>query len=109
MNQLTLTPRARSTDPQTSADAARSVTGLRPKQEAVLYVFRAYGPLTLEQLVQRYDRARKERYLNLGLPQQSPSGIRTRCSELVAMGLVRDTGERRKMSTGRMAIVWEAV
>ena len=103
MNQLTLTPRARSTDPQTSADAARSVTGLREKQKAVLRVFDAYGPQTLGELVQSY------RYLSLKLPRQSDSGIRTRCSELVAMGLVRDTGLRRKMSTGRMAIVWEAV
>ena len=102
--ELTLQPRARSTDPQTSADAARSVTRLRPKQEAVLKVLKAYGWLTLEQLVQNYGRIHRE----VGLPQQSDSGIRTRCSELVAMGLVRDTGERRKMSTGRMAIVWEA-
>ena len=94
-------PRARSTDPQTSADAARSVTSLRPKQYAVLKVLGLCGEMTDERLIACYE--------TFDLPKQSPSGIRTRRHELVAMGLVRDTGERRKMSTGRMAIVWEAV
>ena len=101
-----LQPRSRSADPQTSADAARSVTSLRPKQEAVLKVFKGYGPMTQEQLVNVYGGGYAPH--DSELPSQSESGIRTRCSELAAIGLVRDTGERRKMSTGRMAIVWEA-
>jgi hypothetical protein len=38
----------------------------------------------------------------------SPSGARTRRSELVNLGLVQDTGKRKRMSTGRSAIVWRA-
>jgi len=39
----------------------------------------------------------------------SPSGARTRRSELVNLGLVQDTGKRKRMSTGRSAIVWRAI
>jgi hypothetical protein len=34
------------------------------------------------------------------------SGVRSRRAELVQAGLVRDTGERVKLATGRRAIVW---
>jgi hypothetical protein len=34
------------------------------------------------------------------------SGVRSRRSELVQVGLVRDTGERVRLATGRNAIVW---
>lgn len=90
---------ARRTDPDTSHAAARSVVELRPRQQAVLDVLRSYGrALTDEEIAERYDG-----------PQQSPSGLRTRRSELVSKGFARDSGERRPLASGRLAIAWEAV
>lgn len=43
------------------------------------------------------------------LPKQSPSGLRTRCSELVRKGKVEATSETRVLSTGRRGVVWRAV
>ena len=37
----------------------------------------------------------------------SASGARTRRAELVKMGLVRDSGRRRRSDTGRLHIVWQ--
>lgn len=39
-------------------------------------------------------------------PWISDSGIRTRCSELVAWGIVEDTGARGESATGRPATIW---
>lgn len=88
-------PAARATDPDTSWAAARSVTDLRPRQAAVLELL-SRGPLTDEQIARRYCG-----------PRQSPSGLRTRRKELVDMGLVRDSGVKERMETGRLAVVWE--
>ena len=65
-------------------------------------MFEVHGPLTDEELVRRYVAADE------GLRFQSPSGLRTRRSELVKAGLLRDTGQRKVGSTGRKMIVWEA-
>lgn len=89
---------ARTTDPETSHQAAESVTDLRDKQRHVLAALAALGPSTDHQLV--------EDYAMLDLAPQSPSGIRTRRRELTDAGLVRDTGERRQLASGRNAIVW---
>ena len=90
-------PAARATDPDTSWDAARSVRLITAKQAAVRDVLGAApSGLTDEELAARY----------VG-PHQSPSGLRTRRKELVDLGLVRDSGRRAQMETGRMAIVWE--
>ena len=42
----------------------------------------------------------------LSSKKASDSGIRSRRSELAATGLVIDTGDRKKMASGRMSIVW---
>lgn len=97
-------PRARTTDPATSHEAAASVTDLNTKQEAVLAVLREIGPSTDQRLVSVYM------FKKAGsVPRQSESGVRTRRSELTKKGLVRPSGEYRTTGSGRRAIIWEAV
>lgn len=93
---------ARSTDPETSHEAAASISAehIRMSQKAVLGLLQTFGSMTHEQMVTRRYGAH---------PIQSPSGIRTRCRELVRMGLIRDSGARQMLATGRKAIVWEVV
>jgi hypothetical protein len=140
---------ARTNDPQTSKDAAASVTNMRASQARVLAMFKLYGDLTDEQLLTYlHDAERAAGFAKV----MSPSGARSRRSELskpntdrlaelyeawmlarnVGRGsdveelhrpeaeawaraelrregfrsLLWDTGERRKLETGRMAIVW---
>lgn len=95
---MTNKARARRTDPETSHEAARTVTDIRCSQSEVLRVFDAYGEMTDEQLLDSYSSTSSH--------EQSPSGLRTRRSELVKMGYLKDSGERATMSTGRQAIVW---
>lgn len=97
---------ARRTDPDTSWEAAATVHDIRRSQEAVLILFKGYGPMTDEEAWAKYAAAHAEFG---GKPRQSPSGLRTRRSELVTARLLRDTGERRRGSTGRRMIVWGAV
>lgn len=91
---------ARSTDPWTSWEAARSVRGQTRTQAEVLYVLRRYGPATHPRIYKRVVR-------NFG-PNHSESGTRTRVSELVEMGLVKDSGKTKRLPSGRRAIVWKA-
>lgn len=96
---------ARRTDPDTSHAAAASVSDIRQSQYAVLKVLRkrsAQG-FTDEELVAAYEVFAGG---NRAYPYQSTSGIRTRRSELVRLGLVEDSGVKRVMTTGRMARVW---
>jgi len=55
------------------------------------------GPLTDTDLYLTYR-------LRFGLI--SPSGLRTRRSELVAVGKVVDTGARNTLASGRKSIIW---
>ncbi len=92
-------PRARNTDPQTSHDAAESVSNLTQTQA---YVLKALArPRTDPQLIEAYRKLKRA-------PLASESGIRTRRAELVDRGLVQDTGERNLTPYGRKAIVWSA-
>jgi hypothetical protein len=94
-------PNARTTDPQTSHDAAASVNNLSQTKQWII------GALTLKSMSDEklfeyhnaYDRMGDAIYV-------SPSGLRSRRAELVAAGLVIDSGERTKMRSGRQAIVW---
>lgn len=98
---------ARRTDPGTSHAAARSIdeTTLRLSQLAVLATVRIIERGHFAELYADYCR-RAETH---GLPRQSESGFRTRVSELVDVGYIRDSGVRVKLPTGRNATVWEAV
>lgn len=94
---------ARTTDPATSHEAARSVKAFRPRWEAILDLFRQYGPMTDEQLADRYG----DRLARSGdIPHQSPSGLRTRRSELVVtLGGLTEVGYSTT-AAGRRCIVW---
>lgn len=93
---------ARKTDPETSHEAADSFWGqaIRSSQQEVLDTLRRLGPLT--------DRALVAILYSADGPSQSPSGIRTRRSELWDMGLVYDSGLRNTAPSGRREIIWVA-
>jgi hypothetical protein len=97
---------ARSGDPETSHEAAASLSAaaLRLSQEDVLFALRQLGgSATDTELLERYaELASRE-----AVRWQSPSGLRTRRHELVVLGLVVDSGERRRLASGRRAVVWE--
>lgn len=91
-------PNARNTDPSTSHEAARSVDNITLTQE---YIIRALQrPATDVALVDRYRNIKSA-------PAASESGIRSRRSELVSKGVIRDSGSREVLPSGRRAIVWE--
>ena len=94
---------ARRNDPPTSHQAAASVTDLTAKQQAVLDVFKHgdHPHFSDEQMIAAYEKA--------GLPQQSPSGLRSRRSELVRKGLLKNSGCITKTAAGRHTRMWEAV
>ena len=96
--------RTRTGDPETSLEAARSVTDLTGEQSAVRQVLKVLGPMTDTTLNDHYNNPEAFPLL----PRQSDSGLRARRSELVTRGLVRDTGRKVKLPSGRRAIVWEA-
>ncbi len=94
-------PNARTTDPTTSHEAASRVRNVTEQQRAILNILAV--AMTDEELVARY-----ETIATAGLaPMASPSGIRSRRSELVYSNLVADSKARRKLRTGRNAIVWQ--
>lgn len=108
-------PRARASDPETSHAAASSIEQpkLRARQQAILAVLRGAptGGLTDHELAKAYARWQElspQLPTATPIPEQSPSGLRTRRAELTAMGLVHDTGDRRPLPSGRSAIVWAA-
>ena len=93
---------ARRTDPNTSHQAAASVTRIRESQGFILTLFIELGPMPDDRLIMHANTKALGR-------RMSVSGIRTRRSELVRMGLVRDTGKRYRLPSGRLSIIWEAV
>lgn len=96
--------RARRTDPGTSHAAAKSLGDVRPSQRFVLRALKRLGAATDEQLVSYYTECADN---FPSVPAQSPSGIRTRRRELTDAKLVIDTGKRRRLKSGRRAIVWK--
>ncbi len=95
-------PYARELDQSTSHVAAASVTNVRPTMKTILQILDK-GKATDEVLAYVYDGLVYAGRAKLA----SPSGLRSRRAELVALGLVEDSGERRELQTGRSAIVWQ--
>ena len=96
---------ARSTDPETSHDAADSLPkplAMNARRGAVLTVLSECGPMTDAALISAYDR----RACVGHLPQQTAQSIRSRRCELVRMGLVAAESKRK---VGRyMHTIWRA-
>lgn len=90
---------ARRTDPQTSHQAAERVRRIRESQADVLTAIRLFGPISDEQLIKKY---RANVYM-----WQSDSGIRTRRSELVKLGVVVDSGLRGRTASNRQTVLWK--
>jgi predicted transcriptional regulator len=84
---------SRSTDPDTSHDAAKFDTSFL--QQQVLFTLLKEGPLTSEEVSE---------LLHINIVSISP-----RFKPLLNKGLIMDTGQRRKNRSGRSAILWRAV
>lgn len=97
-----MTARARSTDPQTSHEAAEKVRGITAVQSTILMILWTRGPMTDPQIAEHYY----NRVADGSAPNHSESGLRTRRKELVDLGYVAATGDREKLDTGRTATVW---
>jgi hypothetical protein len=98
-------PNARLTDPETSHQAAKSVSKLKEMYDTMLIAFESLGPMNDDQLIRLWRVGVNE----LGWREASESGIRSRRSELVAQGKLEDSGRRVQMKSGRMSIVWSIV
>lgn len=93
--------RARRGDPDTSRAAAESVDKVGITRRRILELLRENpGGLTDDEIALR---AYADRWFT------SPSGMRTRRSELVELGAVVDSGDRRRLASGRYAVIWKAV
>lgn len=94
-------PHARWSDPQTSRQAAESIslTAVSQTQERILTVFKFHGHLSDEQLEQHFE--------TYWPGTASPQGVRSRRGELVRKGLVLDSGRRGTTKYGRGCIVWQ--
>ena len=92
---------ARTTDPTTSHEAAKSVD-VTKGQKVVLAEFRMYTKLTDEELIE----ALRIRATSCPDALLSDSGARSRRAELVRKGYVIDSGERKATKAGRATVVW---
>lgn len=91
-------PAARTTDPRTSHEAARSVKHLTATKIVILDLLSR--AVCDEELVERYNFRTHH-----GAPKASPSGVRSRRKELVDAGLVEQYG-LDWTDSGRSTIVW---
>ncbi len=87
--------RARRNSPPTSKAAARTVKTGTVRYDVLQALRGAPHGMTHHELIARF-------------PNRAESSIRTRTSELVEMGLVKDSGHTRSTRAGNEAIVWEA-
>lgn len=96
-------PSTRATDPETSHEAAQSVTNIGDTHDRILTLLMERAD-THHGIRQRYD---AERGVFNFWPQVSESGLRTRTRELADCGYVEDSGARVKLPSGRNAVVWQ--
>lgn len=96
---------ARLTDPQTSHDAAASVTNISKVQKAILSLLQA-SPMCDEKLIEQY---RIWQQTDDRFPAVTDQSIRSRRAELVKMGLLEPAHWREQLSTGNMGQVWRWV
>lgn len=101
-NAAEIFARTRTSDPETSQAAARTIdlNRLREIRSNVFLLFKVLGPMTQHMLIRQYH-ARH----GADTPESS---IRTRCAELVEAGAVVNTNERERLPSRRWAIVWAA-
>jgi len=97
-------PKARRTDPDTSHQAAASISNITETQRAIYYLLLAKPTSDVDGL--RVYRLAETHAI---APRVSESGYRSRRAELVSLGLAKDSGNRVKLPSGRFAIVWEAI
>lgn len=88
---------ARSTDPETSHEAAWSLENATKVQARILWLHNKWRGYTDEELRVEY----RSRFGPTG-----ESSVRSRRHDLVGHGLVEDTGVRRALKSGRDGIVW---
>lgn len=69
-------------------------------QNVILSLFEDFGSMSH---YATYHAARAAGY------KFSPSSVRTRCSELVRAGVLKDSGLRERTPSGRFAVVWTTV
>jgi hypothetical protein len=100
--------RARDTDPVTSHEAAESVSqaSMTRTRERILLILQTRRSLSDLGI---WDAWQRKWWQEAGQSQISPSGLRTRRSELVRLGLIRDSGQYEILPSGRRAILWELV
>lgn len=89
-------PVARTSDPETSHEAAASmIDGAETQRRAIVFHLWHLGPRTADELDEELE--------------LRPTSAGRRLPELRTVGLARPTDGKRKTRSGRMARVWEAV
>jgi len=88
---------------ETSVEAHKSlkVKNIENVRKQILMILKR-KPMVDGDMIDAYNERKRA-------PKASHSGLRSRRAELVKVGLVRDSGKRAKLISGRYSIVWEAV
>lgn len=95
---------ARNTDPLTSHQAAASVDVTKGQQRVLdALALRPDVDWTDEQFARWFEQRAMVMKTPVGM---SPSGLRTRRAELIELGLIEWTGDKRPLASGRLSQVW---
>lgn len=88
---------------ETSIAAYYSVENITTTQQCIVYLLERYGPMTDQELYRAYG----ESLVYKGWPYVSESGLRTRRSELVGLGIIEDSTRRGLTFSNRQTIIWQ--